>query len=412
MFKFNSKFNFIFFLTLTLQACANVNVKEDHEIKSPAMKATPNYPLDFQDLIDRTVSAAIPGIVLLVETEDYKFLGSTGVADIEKQLKMPTNAMMPNASAGKTLTALLVVMLHEEGLLDINVPISQYLSEELLSQIEHSNSMTLSHLLSHTSGIYDYLNNKEVFDVVMNSPSKLKTDKYLIKFALNKPASFLPGEQFEYSNTGYLLTGLILDKVLGFHHSKAMRQRVLAPLGMNRSYYKGVEKNRNEIISGYFTNDNGHSIIGKNETINTKVMQENIGVADAPLVSTVEELALLLRMTITGSDIITGTMQDMLFGEDNLNDMGYKWYGNYNADYGKGMFTENFKNTLIYHHGGVGLGYNTNNVYIPESNISITTFANCGASDACDNKLHNMVTKILASVIYSAHDDFMEHNGK
>jgi D-alanyl-D-alanine carboxypeptidase len=259
--------------------------------------------------------------------------------------------------------------------------------------------MTIKHLLSHTSGVYSYLDDEEVYFDVVNNPSQLKTDKYLIKFALNKPASFMPGKQIYYSDTGYLLTGLILDEVLGEHHSKALRQRILLPLGLKKTYYKGIEKNKNEMIPGYFTNNTGRPIFEVNEIVNTKVLQDNIGAADAPLVSTVEELALLLKTTIVGSDIVTENIKEMLFGEENLNDMGYSWYGYYNAYYGKGMITEKFKGTQIYHHGGIGLGYNTNNIYIPEHEISVTSFANCGVSKHCDYKLHKMVTKILDAVV-------------
>lgn len=389
------------FCALISQSYQYVGAKEIDKAGTSIKSSASKYPLDFQQLIDNTISEIIPGIVLLVETKNYKFLGSSGMANTEHKIKMPTTALMYNASAGKTAIALLSAMLHEEGVLDINVPISRYLPKNLLSQIPNSELMTLNHLLSHTSGVYNYLDDEAVYFDVINNPKQLKTDEYMLKFALNKTAYFQPGKQFSYSDTGYLLTGLVLDKVLGYHHSKALRQRILIPLGLNKTFYKGIEKKRNEMVSGYFANNMGRPIFDVNQIVNTKVLQENIGTADGPLVSTVEELAHLLKATIIGSNIITSSIRDMLFGEASLNDMQYTWYGNWNSYYGKGMITEHFKNTPIYHHPGIGLGYNTNNIYIPKYGISITSFANCGVSNGCDDNLHRMVTKILSAVVES-----------
>jgi D-alanyl-D-alanine carboxypeptidase len=386
---------FIFFTSNSQSLSAKEVDKQDAASDS----TTSTYPLDFQKLIDNTVSKVIPGIVLRIETKNYRFLGSAGLADREKQIKMPTNALMYNASAGKTAIALLTSMLHEEGLLDINKSINHYLPTNLLSQIQHSELITLNHLLSHTSGIYNYLDDEAVYFEVINNHTKLKTDEHLLRFALNKPALFMPGEQFYYSDTGYLLVGLILDSVLGYHHSKALRQRILLPLGMDKTYYKGIEKRRNSMIPGYFTNNIERPIFDKNEIVNTKEIQESIGAADAPLISTVTELASLLKTTVIGSNIITKNMREMLFGQNSLNDMEDGWYSDNNALYGKGMFIETFKSAKIYHHPGVGLGYNTNNIYIPVSEISITAFANCGVSDDCDDNLHEMIIKILDALI-------------
>ncbi len=242
----------------------------------------PTANVDYQAVLDDAISSTFPGVVLAISSPELDFLGSAGLADVASQQAMTPQAIMPNGSAGKKATALLVAMLHDQGVLNIDDNIATWLPDTLLAQIAYSDQITLRQLLNHTAGVYDYLDDEtnDIWrDAVFNNPELLKTDKYALQLALNYPAYFAPGEDFHYSNTGYLLAGLILDTVLGEHHHKALRQQVLIPFGLNNTFYNGIEKDNAEIISGYY-------ITGDGETINTKRYYENIGVADAPLMST------------------------------------------------------------------------------------------------------------------------------
>jgi D-alanyl-D-alanine carboxypeptidase len=345
-------------IILMLAACGS----DSKVSKTPNIEIPPTITFDYQKMIDETVSDTIPGIILLVETSEQQFLGSAGLADIETQEAMQTYHIMPNGSAGKKLTALLVAMLAEEGMLNIDNRLDTWLPEELLVQIAHSDKMTLRQLLNHTSGVYDYLDDSDFNDAVLLDISSLKTDLYALKFALNKPASFEPGQGWSYSNTGYLLAGLIMDKVLGEHHSSEIRSKILDPLGMNSSHYGGVEKEHGDIISGYYKYEDG-------EVLNTKPFYENIGVADDSFVS---EHA-----------------KEVLFGEDNLQPMGDGSF------YGQGIIKETINGTPLYHHGGLESGYSTTNIYIPQTDTSITAFFNCGNFDMCELETSALVEKVL-----------------
>jgi len=101
---------------------------------------------------------------------------------------------------------------------------------------------------------------------------------------LSQTAEFKPGESQEYSNTGYILADLIMDKVLGMHHSVALRNCILVPLDMEKTFYKGVEKDHGDFISDY------HKFDDSDETFNSKLYQENVTAASSPLVSSVEDM--------------------------------------------------------------------------------------------------------------------------
>lgn len=343
---------------------------------------------DYQAVIDNAISEAIPGMVLLVENTDSKFLGAAGLADIETQESMQTYHIMPSGSAGKKLTALLAVLLEQEGMLSLDDKINTFLDESILNQIENSDSITIRQLLNHTSGIFDYLDesNASVFynAVLSAEPSELKLDQFALSFALNKPAYSLPGEEFHYSNTGYLLIGLIMNKVLGEHHSIAMRNRIFTPLGMSTSFYGGIEKSLGDIISGYYTDES----VG---TLNTKPFYEYIGFADAPLRSNVEELALLLKNIVSTNATISEDVQARFFDDDALVRIDAT------TEYGLGIFKERISDKTVYHHAGLEAGYTTANIFIEDTQTSITAFFNCGLNTQCETESDKVIQTILAN---------------
>lgn len=349
----------------------------------------PTANVDYQAVLDDAISSTFPGVVLAISSPELDFLGSAGLADVASQQAMTPQAIMPNGSAGKKATALLVAMLHDQGVLNIDDNIATWLPDTLLSQIAYSDQITLRQLLNHTAGVYDYLDDEtsDIWrDAVFNNPELLKTDKYALQFALNYPAYFAPGEDFHYSNTGYLLAGLILDTVLGEHHHKALRQQVLIPFGLNSTFYNGIEKDNAEIISGYY-------VTGDGETINTKPYYQNIGVADAPLMSTVTDMSALLKALITDNSTINEDIRKLLIGDDSLVDLGDDVY------YGLGIFKDIINGQTVYHHGGQELGYQTTNLYIAESDTTVTMFVNCHGYSACDEKNDALVKYILSTLL-------------
>ncbi len=374
-----------------LSACSGSgSSSKSQPTPQPAPAPTPIVEeFDYQKLIDEAVNSEVPGVILAINGPELDFLGAAGLADIDSQESMQTYHVMPAGSAGKKATALLVTLLHQEGLLNIDNTITTWLPESLTAQIQYSSEMTLRQLLSHTAGVYDYLDDRtsdEWFETGFNDTDTLKTDSYALKFALNRDAYFKPGEGFHYSNTGYLLAGLILDEVLGEHHHNAMRSRVIEPLGLNDTFYLGIEKELGDIISGYVMED---------EVINTKPFYENVAVADAPLATSVTDLSNLLRAIMTDDSVVNDDIRELLIGEENLNliDPDNQFY------VGMGMFKSNLGEYTIYHHGGEEAGYKTENIYIQELDTTVTAFFNCHGHVPCIEQTDELVQEVLAELL-------------
>ena len=359
-------------IALLLTACGGGSTaKKPQIIEEPAP-----IVFDYQKLIDETVSETIPGIILLVNSPEKQFLGSAGLANKATQDPMQTYHTMPTASAGKPMIALLAAMLADETLLDLDATLNTWLSADILNQIENSEEITLRQLLNHTSGLYDYDDNDDYLDLLLAEPDQLKTDIDFLVFGLNKPAEFKPGQGYHYSNTGYLLAGLILDQVLGMHHSVALRARILEPLGLNATYYRGIEKDLGDFTSGY------HKFDDDNETYDTKSYLENVAIANAPVVSSVEDMALFLKSAVAEQSFINSEIRADIFGSQQLNGfIGIETRGD---------------NTL-YGHSGLTHGYHTQNIYVKEKELSITAFINCSTQPVCENTMDSLITKILTN---------------
>ena len=336
-------------------------------------------------------SKTIPGIVLYVQTPNNYFLGSAGYANVDKLEPMPVTARMPNGSAGKKFTALLALQLQQEGLLDLDDLISTWLPTEITSRVSNSENMTLRQALNHTSGVYDYLDDATAdyfFEDLYENTLAPKTDSYALGFAFDRPSYFEPGEGWQYSNTGYLLVGLVLDQVLGEHHSAEMRRRIFEPFQLHSTYFNALENELGDIVEGYYFGEDG--------IYETKEAYDIIGVADAPVVSTAEDMALFLKTIIDGSNLVNQDMQHEMFGTDYLVNTGLEL----GLQYGLGLFVETINDKVVYHHGGLEIGYSTSNIYVPELDLSITAFLNCGGSDHCETVQDMLIDTVLLEELF------------
>jgi D-alanyl-D-alanine carboxypeptidase len=366
-------------ITLALSACGGGSTPEEKPsvpVPAPTVPTTPAIAFDYQTVIDETVSGTIPGVVLLVESPEKRFLGSAGVANSESHNPMQVYHTMPTASAGKPMIGLLAAILADDNLLNLDDTLDTWLSEDILSQIPNGSEMTLRQLLNHTSGIFNYVDNDDYLNLLIAEPDKVKTDIDFLPFGLNQPAYFKPGEGSKYSNTGYLLAGLIMDQVLGMHHSIALRERILVPLGMDATYYRGIEKDRGDFISGYHTFDDHGT------TYDTKSYLENVSQASSPMVSSVEDMAVFLKSAVNDQSFINTDIRDEFFGSQSSNN--------------DALFrVETISENTIYAHSGLNYGYHTQNIYIKEKDLSITAFINCSTAPICENTMDSLIEKVL-----------------
>ena len=192
--------------------------------------AATSLPLAHADNVDDFIKAdmaarKIPGVAIAI-TRDGKVIRAQGygLANIEHQVPVKPETVFQSGSVGKQFTSMAIMMLAEAGKLSIDDPVSKYFGATPLSW----KPIKLRHLLTHTSGIKDWgepeLDNRRDY-----------TEDQLVAVAKKLPLDFVPGTQWSYSNTGYVLLGIVIHKVSGQFYGDFLQERVFKPLGMSRT---------------------------------------------------------------------------------------------------------------------------------------------------------------------------------
>ncbi|AIL44566.1 serine hydrolase domain-containing protein [Elizabethkingia anophelis] len=183
------------------------------------------------------------GNVLVAEKGKVIYEKSFGLANEKTQQKLDKNTVFELASVSKQFTAMGIVQLEKEGKLSYNDPLTKYFPE-----LSFYKPITIDNLLHHTSGLPDYMS---LFDKNWDK-KKFATNKDVVEMlAKYKPERlFVPGDKYEYSNTGYALLGLIIEKVSKQSYGDYLNKKIFKPLGMaNTRVYRSRYKP--EKISNY-----------------------------------------------------------------------------------------------------------------------------------------------------------------
>ncbi len=202
------------FIILTLYACNSSRDSSRGELRE-------NLDSLFNTIPD------FSGVVLVADHGERVYHSAFGYKDFQKEILMDTNAVFEWASVSKQFTAMIIMMLQEEGLLDFDDPLEKY-----IPGLPYP-SITIRHLLNHTSGLPDY---QAVMDEHWDKSQVAGNEDniaYLSKY--HPERRFAPGEKYEYSNTGYMLLASIAEKASGKDFVDMCRTKVFRPLSMQHT---------------------------------------------------------------------------------------------------------------------------------------------------------------------------------
>lgn len=190
------------------------------------LTALEGFASDLDDRIEKMrIERKTPGISIVVAREGrVLYSKGFGVENIKTGKKMTPDSIHELASVSKQFTAAAILKLAQERRLSIDDPISKYFPSE------HSNwdAVQIRHLLQHTGGLPDYLASVDV--------AKEYTPAQLVAAIRKKPLKFSPGSKWEYSNTGYMLLGFVVEKVAKTSLAGYMAKSFFKPLGMRNSF--------------------------------------------------------------------------------------------------------------------------------------------------------------------------------
>jgi len=203
-------------------------------------------PNSIQEQVDKAADYGFDGIIVYVDkkgepprsfTSGYKNRATKTPADPKSLFKI--------ASVDKLYTALAIAKMARSGKLSLDQSLGFYLSE-LKGKIEYADEISLKMMVQHRSGIPNYTNTHLYWVAPKES------DEEKLALILNLPANFKPGEDYQYSNTNYLLLGKIMDKVLGYAHFQYIQEEILKPLDLNNTFASIQDVDLADVMSGYY----------------------------------------------------------------------------------------------------------------------------------------------------------------
>ena len=204
---------------------------EPYQQASPASRAAIQAALD-----EWRASVGAPGASLGVVLADGTAMAfSSGVADRAKGVAMKPEDLLLAGSTGKTFFAAVALQLIERGLLDLNAPISKYLeSKPWFSRLPNARAITVRMLMTHTSGLVRYEMNPRFTADLRAQPDKVWTPDEEIAYLLDAAPPFDAGQGWDYSDTNYIVLGVILEGITGTRLYDEVQRRFLTPLKLTR----------------------------------------------------------------------------------------------------------------------------------------------------------------------------------
>jgi D-alanyl-D-alanine carboxypeptidase len=216
---------------------------------------------DFQSALDAFQQKyGFPGATAAFVLQDGTFgVAATGLADVEAGTPMTAQSRMLSASIGKTFVGAAAVALTREEILDLDAPVSRWLGDrQWFIRLPNHETITLRHLLNHTSGLPDHVHldrfAAEVSRKWRESGNPFPPEA-LIEFVLDMPPLFEAGKGWAYTDTGYILIGLVMEAATGRSCFDEIISRFLEPLGLNRTT-PSDRRFLPGLASGYMAADN------------------------------------------------------------------------------------------------------------------------------------------------------------
>ena len=255
-----------------------------------------------QAVLDETRDeAGFPGVVARVITPEGVWTGASGTSAPRGDTAPAPDDHTRIGSLTKTMTATILLQLVGEGLVSLDDPISQYVPES------PNGTATLRQLADMTSGIPSYSLDPAWQSAYFGDPDAVFTTQQLLDYAKELPLVGAPGEVWQYSNTNYVLLGMVIEQVLGQPLEEVYEERIFAPLDMDDSLFPASSAAIPEPHLVGITAQNQPA----GQTVDATDWNPSFTKAAGEVISTLDDLTLWAHALFTGEDVLTPDLQKL-----------------------------------------------------------------------------------------------------
>lgn len=330
---------------------------------------------DQQKAVDKIFSEwdhdDVPGCAIgIFKDGKVDYARGFGMANLEYDIPNDAQSVFRIGSTSKQFTSACIVLLAQAGKLELDNSLDQYFP----AFPEYAKTITIRHLLNHTSGVRDYLTLSSLKG--MGDDDYYKDQDIMNWLIHQQDLNFQPGEEFMYSNSGYWLLGQIVGEVSGMNMAEFAKQEIFQPLGMDHTHF---HNDHTQIVphraSGYRpSQDEGFRI-----SMTTLDM-----IGDGGIFTSIDDIK-KWDDAFYASKVLNQDFWKTMTTNGNLND-------GTEIDYAAGLFVDTYKGLKSIHHGGSFVGFRAELLRFPEQHFSVAVFAN--RADANPSRLAMQVADL------------------
>jgi D-alanyl-D-alanine carboxypeptidase len=317
---------------------------------------------------------------------------ATGFSDLQTKTPMKPADLMLAGSVGKTYAAAVALQLVNEGKINLDDKVEKYLGKETwFSRLPNAREITVRQLMNHTSGLVRYEFKEQFTKDLTAKPDKVWRPEELVAYLLDEKAPFEAGRGWDYSDTNYIVLGMIIEKVTGKKYYDEANRRVLKPLKFERTFPQDKREIKG-LIQGYAGE--------KNPFGGTDAMIQNGKFAINPqfewtgggMVSNAEDLARWAKAMYEGKAFDAKLLPEM------LNGVSAPMLGR-ETKYGLGVIIRPTRAGLTYGHSGFFPGYMTDMMYFPEHKIAVAVQVNSSVPQNLGKPLGRVLVETLETIL-------------
>jgi D-alanyl-D-alanine carboxypeptidase len=193
------------------------------------------------------VKGGAPGAIVYVRTPTGARAGVAGYADRTAHVSMRAADRYRIASVTKAFVSVLILQLEADGKLDIDDPVEKYLPHV----VPNGSAITLRELMNHTSGLFNFTDDPSFVNDPVTSFSRAWTPSELLAVAFAHPPTFAPGTDWNYSNTGYIVLGLVVEALTGEPLGQVLQERIFTPLALTSTSFPLTIQLAPDFVHGY-----------------------------------------------------------------------------------------------------------------------------------------------------------------
>lgn len=305
------------------------------------------------------------GSVLVAKGAEVLVAKGYGYKNVAAKTTADDKTLYQYGSVTKQFTAALILKLQEEGRLNISDKLSKY-----FPQFSFADSVTLHHLLTHTSGIFNYTADAKFMSSEAVKPT---TQARIFELIEKRPLAFTPGSKFSYSNSNYMLLGYITEKITGQPYETLVRQYIVEPAGMHTAGFDFTRLQSADKATGY----NG---INGNQAFPAGIVDSTVAYAAGALYGSVYDLYAWHKVMQTKKLLSPQSWQQM--------------YTPVKSNYALGVIVDSLWGKRRISHGGGIFGFLSDFVRYPDDAVVIVVLTNNGSKPVGD------ISKNLSALVF------------